>query len=417
MRKLIIVFLALLTIIAWKIYFDTKSDIKLKYEKNISVADQLYEMNAYDDSIDLYIEANKIIPNDKSKERILDIYLIKKEYENAATFVSSIEGEIKHSLTEKYLNHLIAVKEYKQINKFIKENSFSDFAKIKRIIKKHFTISDRKYADVIQLGERMFLVNDGVSDMIINDKERVVFPKKYNQIIGFDENAKLVTVKQQDVFEVVDIKGNIKSKIKAKDIYRFNDEYYVCREEKSYVLLNRLNEINHTSEYISNVSDGMFVSVKSNVISVMNKNLKVLAPIEGNKVKVNQDNTAIFGDRLVVEQNGAFIYNIKDKTRSKNFEDVDFPNGSLIAVKKDGKWGFIDNEFNPIIDFKYDYAKSFSEDIGYVYSENAWKFIDQKGEFLEDVAYEQILPFNKIGIGFIKQDGLWSMIKMATMEE
>src|SRR5690606_4274692 len=33
----------------------------------------------------------------------------------------------------------------------------------------------------------------------------------------------------------------------------------------------------------------------------------------------------------------------------------------LAAVKKDGKWGFIDADNQPVIDFQYDYARSFRQ--------------------------------------------------------
>ena len=43
------------------------------------------------------------------------------------------------------------------------------------------------------------------------------------------------------------------------------------------------------------------------------------------------------------------------------YEDADSFNEGLAAVKKDGKWGYIDETGKTVIPFEYDYAFPFSE--------------------------------------------------------
>jgi len=67
------------------------------------------------------------------------------------------------------------------------------------------------------------------------------------------------------------------------------------------------------------------------------------------------------------------------------YEDAkDFSEG-LAAVKKDGKWGFIDTDNNVVIPFKYDIAASFSEGLAIVgtYSDNV-TYLSEEREPVED---------------------------------
>lgn len=66
------------------------------------------------------------------------------------------------------------------------------------------------------------------------------------------------------------------------------------------------------------------------------------------------------------------------------YEDVaDFSEG-LVAVKKDGKWGYVNDKNEMVIDFKYDYHDKFTEGRAYVKLGDDYIYIDKKGNKLKE---------------------------------
>lgn len=59
-------------------------------------------------------------------------------------------------------------------------------------------------------------------------------------------------------------------------------------------------------------------------------------------------------------------------------QDAD-PSEGLVAVKKDGKWGYVSTSNKIIIPFLYDYASRFSEGLGKVKRYGKYGYVDRYG--------------------------------------
>ena len=57
---------------------------------------------------------------------------------------------------------------------------------------------------------------------------------------------------------------------------------------------------------------------------------------------------------------------------------MDFKEG-LAAVKKDGKWGYINTKGEQIVECKFDDACDFSEGFAWVKKDGKWGYINTKG--------------------------------------
>ncbi len=59
----------------------------------------------------------------------------------------------------------------------------------------------------------------------------------------------------------------------------------------------------------------------------------------------------------------------------------------MAAVQKNGKWGFIDNKGNMVVDFVYDEVESFTNDFALVTVKTTKYYIDKTGKeaFLYEV--------------------------------
>ncbi len=62
------------------------------------------------------------------------------------------------------------------------------------------------------------------------------------------------------------------------------------------------------------------------------------------------------------------------------YEDAGSFSEGLAAVKKDGKWGYIDETGEAVIDFRYDYAGRFSEGLAFVMRQDYGLIVDKTGK-------------------------------------
>ncbi len=112
-----------------------------------------------------------------------------------------------------------------------------------------------------------------------------------------------------------------------------------------------------------------------------------------------------------------------------SYENIDDYNGlseGLLAVKKNGKWGFVDEQGNVVIDFLYDPYEnyvSYGENIERVYTavngyiavlkDGKWGLIDTKGNIVIDTIYDGISQVNPDGMFWLLENGVWSLYQLA----
>lgn len=86
------------------------------------------------------------------------------------------------------------------------------------------------------------------------------------------------------------------------------------------------------------------------------------------------------------------------------------PSEELIAVKKNGKWGFLDRNGVKKIQFKYDDAYPFSEGMARVKLNNIWIVIDKNGkELFQGATHYQDMDFHD-GLLAVERDDKWGFI-------
>ncbi len=96
------------------------------------------------------------------------------------------------------------------------------------------------------------------------------------------------------------------------------------------------------------------------------------------------------------------------------YEDVKaFADDTYAAVKKDGKWGFIDNSGNFVIKPTFEDANSFCKGLAPAYESGLWGYIDTNGRWAIEPTFKEAGPLSSEGCGFIMEDGdiAWSVIK------
>ena len=91
------------------------------------------------------------------------------------------------------------------------------------------------------------------------------------------------------------------------------------------------------------------------------------------------------------------------------YDDIDCLSDGLAKVKRDGKYGFIDQTGKVVIPLNYDWAWWFSEGLASVKRNGKWGFIDNTGKVVIPLNYDDTWYFTE-GLAAVKQNGKYGFI-------
>lgn len=97
--------------------------------------------------------------------------------------------------------------------------------------------------------------------------------------------------------------------------------------------------------------------------------------------------------------------------KASGFDDAKPFNGGYAAVKKNGKWGYIDENGKEVIDYYYDDALSFGQHLAAVKVEDKWGYIDLKGQIVIPCEFEGAKSFSE-GNAPVKTERGWKFINL-----
>jgi hypothetical protein len=91
--------------------------------------------------------------------------------------------------------------------------------------------------------------------------------------------------------------------------------------------------------------------------------------------------------------------------RPVNIKNGLFSDG-LVSVKKNGKYGFVNNKGRTVIDFEYDEAGRFVKGFAVVKKNNEYSLIDSLGNIiLPEVTFDYLVMDNETGLIWFRKDG------------
>lgn len=189
-----------------------------------------------------------------------------------------------------------------------------------------------------------------------------------------------------------------------------NNNYGVCSKSRQTV-------INNEYSYIDYAFENYFIVSKNGKLGVIdtNKNTKIdvqydiVQKISGTNLiqTINSKNglTEIYNNNIekILSGQNAKIYIEKDYIQvlaendivyldfngvAKEAEEI-FKDNKIFASKKNGKWGYIDNSGNVIIDYIYDIAMNINEyGYGAVKKDGKWGVVSAEGKIILEPQYE-----------------------------
>lgn len=115
---------------------------------------------------------------------------------------------------------------------------------------------------------------------------------------------------------------------------------------------------------------------------------------------------------FIANKNSSFFYVDKagNKLSDKTYESIYYLKDGFSAVRLNGLWGFIDENFKQVIDFKFYDVHSFYENYAAVMDKDKkWGFIDTAGNVTIDFQYDEAENFSE-DLAAVKQGDKWGYI-------
>lgn len=414
MKKIIYPSILVLIILIWFYLLNFSQDKIEMYSKNIETGDTFFNKQLYNDSLEYYTSASKVISSDYASQMIIESNIGLENYNLAYDLInrSKLNYEIKNKLQSIILTTFYQREDYSNLNKFLDMSLIPIKKEYKSKLKGAYIIYDEEFQgiDFLPSDQDNYVVYQDNEARIINNNSKYTNSLSYQDIRGIDDE--FINVYEENQSRIYDSKSNLRFKSDDKNIFSLNSNYMVKIKDDKYFYIDRSD----TKTSKSYVKASNFRGDKAIVFDGSNKiidnSFNIIEEIDGDGFKTDHRNNAIKDNKVILSiGNKMKMYNFETQDYSSEFEDIDFSYGNLIAVKLNNKWGYMDQDFNLVIDFAFDSAKSFTCDLGLVKIDGLSKLIDSSNKSIKIKDYI-VESFNDQGISFIRVDDTYKMIKL-----
>ena len=273
--------------------------------------------------------------------------------------------------------------------------------------------SENKYELINVSGEKILQNSYEKIENIYSDKYFVVTEEGKKEVInkdggkiitdGFDEIKQIansgVIFAKSGKYGFMSFEGTVIIEPEYDEIKEINtDIFSVKKDGKVGVIDKDKNEKVSTSflDITYNKKAGIYIAEDTNYnSSILNSNFEV--KLVGILSEMNTENGYM---KLKISDEYKY-YNFKFE--EKSIKDI-LPNNKIYLSKKDGKYGFVDNKGNVVVEYIYDDAQELNK-YGYaaVKKDNKWGAIDKEGKVIIEPTYNLE---NNLKIDFV---GKWHL--------
>lgn len=174
----------------------------------------------------------------------------------------------------------------------------------------------------------------------------------------------------------------------------------------------------HLSDFVwddaTEINDGLGSVKQGDKWALINEKYEVIGDYVYQDVKRDENNFFCTNSRAFVNSGSGYqMINEKGKVVSEDiFEDaIPFVTNQPTAVKKDGKWGFVDADGKMVIEPEYEEAGAFSNNLAPVKTTQGWGYINRENVLVIPDEFMGAKSFYN-GIAPVKNGNQWTMIEL-----
>ncbi len=300
---------------------------------------------------------------------------MKRENAKADVFIEAAEFYLERSKTIDALDILklgIGKLNDKKLIEMYEENRYV------------YEIGYNKYEEVDDIYEGKIGVKlEGLWGIASSDGDLLI-PCEYNKVSNFSNNR--VVVKKSNEIYSIDINQNRLSllKEKIKDFGYYSNDRLAIKADKGWRRATGDFIIGDTVfEDIKSYSNGYVAAKKNGKWGLVDLSNEWLIEPKYDEVICDDLGFSYRQDAVFVRENKNIFLIASGKKLDINYEDAKpFNNEGYAAVKKDGKWGFIDSSGELVIDFQFEDALSFGGHLAAIKKGENWGYISKYGKIV-----------------------------------
>ncbi len=233
--------------------------------------------------------------------------------------------------------------------------------------------------------------------------------KTYDKILSY--NGNFYPVKKRGYWGAMNTEGKeiiscvFDSLIQIADPYlvvKFHNQYGVIDMEENWRVIPQPDQLMvvHTDRYLQTKGSNTYLKSFTGRIIYFTEN-PIVAKDDFLEEKISN------GSMWRINFDGQIVYRQlpPDSPYEKLFSETE----GLRAIKKNGRYGFIDDRGRLRIANRYENAKPYSEKLAAIQILNKWGFIDHAENIIIQPVYESVTSFDK-GTSLVKLKGKFGMI-------
>lgn len=258
-----------------------------------------------------------------------------------------------------------------------------------------YTIGCNKYEDVTDTYGITIGVKAGGLWGVAMHNGILVIPCQYDKISTFSGDR--VIVQKDDVIYAVNSDNNRVALLKTKvlDFGNLAGGLTSLLIDEGWVRANGEFGIGSiVYEDIGTYSNNHVAVKKNGKWGIIDASSKWTIEPQYDEIKMDELGRAYSKDSVFVRKGSSINLIVNGSQVGESYEDAKpFGNENYAAVKKNGKWGFIDTSGKVKIDYQFDDALSFSQHLAAVKQGDLWGYISLKGDVVIKPVFLQVKNF------------------------
>lgn len=249
--------------------------------------------------------------------------------------------------------------------------------------------------DNMQFSGKIITAEKDGSQLVFDANGNLQKDSSYISVMPTNSEVYFITIKDNGKYGLVDNNNDVLIDNKYDYIEHAFDNYFIFSNEGKLGIIDNSGTVIIKNQYdiIQRVNGTRIIQIidsSNNKSYILNKNLKKVLEVKGARIFVNKNYLKIASENAI---------NYLDYDGNvKNVSDI-FPENTIFASEKDGKWGYVNISGKVIIDYQYDLTIDINEyGYGAIKKDGKWGVIKSNGEFVLDPTYE-IEDENPVFIG------------------
>ena len=419
-RILLIALIFVVIAIIWVFVLQQFLKIDQTKEQNeyVSKADSFVEKELYVRAIDAYEKALKINTTDEKEnqieQKLLNAYL---NYGDDMSYESLAESRINSGVaTEEEIVNLIQM--------YASSYLFSDAIASAKSGLELFPESESIQTKYDEIRFMYTLTNLNVSEIkpddntgklaanmdgkwcYINSTGSLIYKVTFDEATPFykdDNGGQYAVVKSEGTYYVINKDCALygRDDTGVEEVAGIAANHVIAKKDGKYGFYNydfELSSETHRYDLITLNSNGVTAVMDGDKWGVITNGGETVIPLELDEIAINSLNQAYRGGNAMVKQGNAWsLVDLEgNQVGEDTYSDAKAPESTgLIAVANDqSKWGFIDRTGKLVIDYQYDDAYSFSDDVAAVKQAGDWIYINEKNQVVVEDGFDEAMPFH-----------------------